>query len=426
MDKRAFLLELFTHAVRSVEPSRLVADFFRTENLGLDAYNEIHLFGSGKAAIPMGRAAADMLKGQLISGLLIAPESAEIPPLDILTGDHPIPTERSLLAAAAMKKKLAALKENAFFIYLLSGGSSALMELPAEGLTLDDIHAANRDMLGHALPIEAVNCIRKHLSAVKGGHLAAATKAKGAVLVLSDVVGDDLETIASAPLYCDRTTFAQALELVGDYGLTLTPAALAHLEQGAAGIIPETPNTPNLNIRHYLIGSNKIALKAIRDRLADEPMDTVIVTDRLTGEASEAAREMILRAKTLQPALSKPRLLIYGGETTVQIKGNGKGGRNQELALAALIELKGHEGITLLSGATDGRDGTSNAAGGIVNAALYRKAVSQGLALDAFLADNDSYHILKKLDALIDTGYTGTNVMDIVLILIEPKPTTKK
>lgn len=392
------------------------------ETYALDSYDKIFLFGSGKAAVPMARAAMEILGNHINGGLIIAPEPADIPGLRVLQGDHPIPTQHSLDAAAALKQELETMGENTLFIYLLSGGSSALMELPAEGLSLEDINTTGRIMLESALPIESVNCIRKHLSAVKGGRLGAATRARGVVLVLSDVIGDDLETIGSAPLFCDKSSFAQARALVETYGMQtkLPPAVCRHLEKGERGIIPETPDVPNSSIVHHLIGSNRIALESIAAHIRESTLKIEIVTDRLSGEASEVARDLIQKAKMLQTTGGGlPRLLIYGGETTVDVKGGGMGGRNQELALAALIELGETPGIALLSGATDGIDGNSDAAGGVIDADSFRLAAERGIPLQAYLDDNDSYHVLEALDDLIVTGYTGTNVMDIIMVLIQ-------
>lgn len=432
MEGKQFLRSEFLHALHAVEPATLVSSHLKLEKsrlhiagkatYELDPYDEIRLFASGKAAVPMARAAMEILGSYIKGGVIIAPEPADIPGLHVLQGDHPIPTQRSLDAAAALKQELEAMGKNSLFIYLLSGGTSALMELPAKGLSLEDINTAGRVMLESALPIESVNCIRKHLSAVKGGQLGAATKAKGVVLVLSDVIGDDLQTIGSAPLFCDKSSFAQARTLVDTYGMQtkLPSAVLNHLEEGVRGVIPETPDRPNPLIAHHLIGSNRIALDSIASHIQDSTLKIEIVTDRLNGEASEVARDLVRSAKKLQSdSTDIPCLLIYGGETTVDVKGKGKGGRNQELALAALIELGETPGITLLSGATDGIDGNSDAAGGVIDAETFRQAQRQAIDLPSLLADNDSYHALQALDALIQTGYTGTNVMDIIMVLIQ-------
>ena len=432
MANKTLLRSLFQQAIRAVEPAALVQKNLILEGstlrIGndtyeLDPYDEVRLFGSGKAAVPMARAAMGILGSHIQGGVIIAPEPTDIPGISVLQGDHPIPTQRSLEAASTFKSALEAMPEKSLFIYLLSGGSSALMELPAPGLTLEDINQTGRVMLEHALPIDAINCIRKHISAIKGGRLGESTQADGIVLVLSDVIGDDLEVIGSAPLFCDRTTFAQALEYVERYGMAskLPPSVMTHLRQGADGRLPETPKTPNRRIGHHIIGSNRIALESAASRVDDPGLTVEIVTDRLNGEASEVAARLIREAKAIQSkGANLPRLLIYGGETTVTLRGKGRGGRNQELALAALAALGEHPGITLLSGGSDGIDGTSDAAGGVIDAGSFRKAQTEGIDLEAFLADNDSYHALEKLDDLIVTGYTGTNVMDIIMVLIEP------
>lgn len=432
MEAKTLLRDLFSHALNVVEPAALVKNFLTLEgsvlkagesSFDLDAYEETLLLGSGKAAFPMGEAVMASIGGRISRGILIAPSPGEIKRITVLQADHPVPTRRSADAAKILYDSVCGLGERGFFIYLLSGGSSALIELPAEPLTIEELNRTNRVLLEHALPIESVNCIRKHLSRIKGGGLARAARSPGIVLVLSDVIGDDLGTIGSAPLYYDATTFGDALAIIERSGIAalLPGPVMTRLRLGAAGRIDETPKSPSENIRHFLIGSNRIALESVAAQAKTVGITSRILTDRLSGEASELGRELIRNAKKIQPEEDDlPLLLIYGGEPTVTVRGKGQGGRNQELALAALIELGEQEGITLLSGATDGIDGSSDAAGGIIDAETFRAAKENNIDLEAYLADNDSYHALQRLGSLIMTGYTGTNVMDIILVLIQP------
>ena len=332
------LHDLYMEGVKSVDPEHLVRMHLQRDGKGITIagkrldkrYKKIVLCAAGKAALPMAKTAAGILGEWMDGGVVITPKKGKIPGLDVMESDHPIPTKRSVKATDAMIKTITAMPKDHYLLFLLSGGASALMEKPASGLSLEDMNATGALLLQHALPIESVNCIRKHLSSVKGGRLGAMVPTEGSVLVLSDVIGDNLGTIASGPLYADRTTFEDALTIIKEAGLErrLPDAVLAHLKAGAAGEKDETPKTPQESLPHHIIGSNRIALEAIRIAAQKQIPDVRIITDRLSGEASEQARSIVQTAKIIAAEPHDEVLLIYGGEPTVTVNGNGKGGRN--------------------------------------------------------------------------------------------------
>ncbi len=424
------MIELFRLGVAAVNPEHLVREHIRLETGGLfvagarvdtTRYPKIALFAAGKAALPMAREAKKILGALVDGGAVIAPKKEPISGLKVYESDHPIPTERTIKATKALLKNIQALTPEHYVIFLLSGGASSLMELPAKPLTLRDLNTTGHLLLEHALPIESINCIRKHLSAVKGGFLGRAIPTQGSVLVLSDVIGDKLGAIGSAPLYADTTTFDDALTIVKESGLArrLPEAVIKRLESGSSGAINETPKEPRSDLPHTVIGSNRIALEAIREAAKKQLDDVRIITDRLVGEASEQAKSIVQTAKTIASEGGDDVLLIYGGEPTVTVTGDGKGGRNQELALAAALSLEGTQNILLLSAGTDGIDGNSSAAGAVVDGMTVTQAKQKGLAPEALLHNNDSYRFHQAAKSLIATGYTGTNVMDIILVYIK-------
>ena len=388
---------------------------------------KIYLFGSGKAAIPMARTMEDILGDRLVGGTVVSNslDTAGGPvQVRVLQGAHPVPDDKSLVAGDTLLREITLLDRDNFFIYLLSGGSSALVEKPAYPVNLAEMQTTTRLLLEHNVTIGEVNTVRKHLSAIKGGGLGAAVAAGGAVLVISDVVNDDLETIGSAPLYFDSTTFDAARTILMRADLwERIPSAVRHrIEQGAAGKIAETPKRENNRIRHFLVGSNRRALDTIIQEAAALGYIARIMTAGLEGEAREVAKVLIAMAREVaahHTPFHPPACLLFGGETTVQVRGNGRGGRNQELALAALKALGNHDNIVLLSAGTAGIDGNSEAAGAMADAAGYQAARQQGLAIDTYLDRNDANGFFQATGGLVITGPTGTNVMDIVIILVK-------
>jgi len=424
--------EIFLAGVAAVRPEdliparvRLNGDRLRIDDAEyrLDEGRKVHLFGSGKAAAPMARAMIQILGSRLVGGCIVTGTVEKVEGLEVIRGGHPIPDQSSLDGGARLLERLAGLESGDFFIYLLSGGSSALIEVPVAPLSLEDLRETSRLLLNHDVPIHRINAVRKHLSALKGGRLGQATRARGVVLVISDVVGDDLETIGSGPFYGDSTTYGQSLEILGKYNLTekIPPQVLKVLREGAAGDRPETPEAPVENIRHFLIGTNRDALAGAASKAAELGFAVRLMTSRLEGEA-EAAASFICGLGLELAHYQRPEppglVLLFGGETTVKVVGSGKGGRNQQLVLAALARLGAEPDLTLLSGGTDGIDGNSEAAGAVADHTVFRAAAEKGLEIDGYLAANDATSFFEQVGGLVVTGSTGTNVMDIVILIV--------
>jgi len=312
-------------------------------------------------------------------------------------------------------------------ICLISGGGSALLADFPEGSTINDLITLNQLLLKSGADIKEVNIVRKHLSKVKGGQLAQAVFPGSLLtLILSDVIGDPLDSIASGPTVPDSTTFSDAITVLEKFDLySKAPAALNdYLQKGKEGIHPETPKPgdPLFNNTHnFIIGSNKIALEACGQKAIEEKLNTFIITSELQGDTIEAANKIIETSVSFQKddQVKKPCCLLFGGETTIKVSGNGTGGRNQHLALFAALLLKDQMGITLLSAGTDGNDGPTETAGAVVDTKTYDDAIKMGLDIKNYLNNFDSFHFFKKAGGQVITGPTMTNVMDIIVVIIE-------
>lgn len=384
----------------------------------------VHIFGSGKASIRSAKVLEDIIRDRISDGLIVSNyNDGSLGKIDVCVGSHPIPNERSILAAEHLISRVSGLSKDDFFIYLLSGGTSSLIERPVPPLTLDDLQSVSRFLMNSGSSINELNAVRKHLSMIKGGRLAQMTKARGVILVISDVIGDDLETIGSAPFYRDGSTFRDVWNILLKYDLCdRMPAAVkALVEKGLTGQAEETPKDPPLNIEHIIIGSNIKALKSAKEKALSLGINAHIMTSRLRGEAKEIAKVIVAMGEEIvmtRNPFDTPVCLIFGGETTVTLRGEGKGGRNQEMCLCALKEIGDRSNIIFLSAGTDGIDGNSEAAGAIVDCYSYEKVQALGLRIDEYLERNDSTHLFEHTGDLIITGPTGTNVMDITILLI--------
>jgi hydroxypyruvate reductase len=358
-------------------------------------------------------------------GLVVSPEAAIVPDgFESIVGDHPIPTAASERAGRQALALAESVGPDDTLLVLLSGGASALMAVPADDVTLDDKRATTDRLLRAGADIYALNTVRKHLSAIKGGQLAARARGVCRALAMSDVVGDDLSVIGSGPTVADASTFGDALDVVRRFGgeATYPPAAIARLRRGAAGEIADTPKPGDPRLARAdtrVIGSRRDAMRGAEREGAALGYAVMRIDDPVVGEARMTAGVHLGAALAQAADLPRPVCIVSSGETTVRVTGAGKGGRNQEFALAAAGPLA-RAGATavLASVGTDGIDGPTDAAGAIVDHTTLRRAEASGLALDRFLSDNNAYAFFDALGDLIHTGPTGTNVGDLQVILL--------
>jgi hydroxypyruvate reductase len=439
---RAAAQAILREAVLAADPRRLVRRQLKRGEGVLEVAGARHrldrgrivLVAVGKAAVPMASAAEEVLGDRLAEGIVVTaggPPPAGVGPdsrVRFHTASHPVPDARGLAAAVEVESLARDLGREDLLLVLLSGGASALLPSPAEGVTLEDKARTTALLLRAGATIHELNAVRKHLSRLKGGGLArAAAPARAVTLVLSDVVGDDLSTIASGPTVPDPTTFADAVEVLRRRAvLDDVPAPVrARLLAGAEGKIPETPKAGERAFRRVatrIVGSNRLSVEAAAREARRRGLRPLVLTTRLEGEAREVARVLVgmLRecVEAGRPA-TPPLCLLAGGETTVTVRGDGQGGRNQELAVAAAQALEGFPVPAVVASlATDGIDGASDAAGGLADDTTVARAGALGLApAAAFVAASDTRNYLGPLGDLIVTGPTGTNVVDVVALL---------
>ena len=371
------ILRILSAALEAVEPNRIVHDYLARATL--PAHERVFLLGIGKAAEPMTLAAADVLT-HFTEALIITKfaSRADTKRVTVIESGHPVPDARSLAAGRAALNFVSRLNENDLLVCLISGGGSALVIAPREGVTLEEIQVNTSSLLASGATIHEINNLRRQLDQIKGGGLARATKAKIVSLILSDVIGNSLETIAS--------------------GLTVDPAL-------------------GTRMQNVIVGDLRCAAEAAKQQAEIEGFESEILDLEIQGEASKVGLQLAKRLKVEKQRRETPFCLIAGGETTVTIKGSGKGGRNQELVLAAVDELSGIENVLLISLATDGDDGPTDAAGAVVNDETRQRAERLGMAASVNLSRNDAYHFFESLNDLLKPGYTGTNVNDLLLLI---------
>ncbi len=374
----------------------------------------------------MAAAAARVLGDRVRSGLVISAAPASIPAgFESIVGGHPVPTAGSEAAGRRALAMAADVSATDTLLVLLSGGASALMAVPADGITLDDKRAATTQLLRAGADIHALNTVRKHLSAIKGGQLAARVAGRCRTLVISDVVGDDPSVIASGPTVGDDSSFQDALDALRRLsGEGAYPASIVErLRRGAAGGVPETPASgdPRLaRARTTVIGSRRDAMAGVAAAAAARGYHVVRIDDPVVGDARTAAVAHVRAVLARVSDSTRPTCVVSSGETTVQVTGHGKGGRNQEFALASakLLAETGGAQVVLASVGTDGIDGPTDAAGALADATTVGRAGAAGLAPERFLSDNNAYAFFDALGDLIHTGPTGTNVGDLQVILL--------
>ena len=442
-ERAAAVMRILAAALEAVTPETAVQRHLQRRGQALKAdgrtyslqtLRHIWLVGAGKAATPMAWAVCQTLGKEVFSGGLVitktghgGAQAAHLADCGVQVREaaHPIPDERGLAAT----RELTALVEQAgsddLVIVVISGGGSALLTAPAPGISLDDMQRLTALLLASGASINEINLLRKHLDTIKGGGLARlAAPAQVLTLILSDVVGDPLDVIASGPTVPDPGTFGEALAVLERYHLLehTPPAILEHLRRGVVGEVDETPKPGDPlfeRVQHLVVGNNDQAARAALAQAHHEGFNALLLTTYLQGEARQAGRFLAALARQVATSgepLPRPACLILGGETTVTLRGRGLGGRNQELALGAVEDLAGLADVLLITLATDGGDGPTDAAGAAVSGESLARAHALGLSPQAFLADNDSYHFFAALDDLLRTGPTQTNVNDLAFI----------
>jgi hydroxypyruvate reductase len=411
-------LRIFRAALAAADPADAVERYLRARSL--DRYRHIYVVGAGKAGAAMARAAERVLGRRIAAGLINVKDGhlAKLRRIELNECGHPVPDERGVAGARRIAEIARAAGKGDLVLCLISGGASALMPLPAEGIALEEKQATTKLLLASGATIHEINAVRKHISAIKGGQLARlAEPASVEALLLSDVIGDNLDVIGSGPTAPDATTFAGAMGILNRFGIRQrVPAAVRErLERGMSGEIEDTPK--RTAARNTVIGSSRLALDAAAARARELGYRTLILSSEIEGETREIARMHAAIAKEIARRgrpLRAPACVITGGETTVTIRGEGLGGRNQEFVLAASIEIAGVPDTVVFSAGTDGTDGPTDAAGAIADGETLRRNP------DAyrFLEGNDSYHYFEGLGDLVKTGPTNTNVMDVRLLLV--------
>ena len=395
----------------------------------LAQYERVLVVGGGKAAVPMAGAVADVLGERLTAGVIVTKYGhGELPPnqvarrISLIHAGHPVPDENSVRGAQAIAELVSGATGHDLVLCLISGGGSALLTYPVPGLSLVELQDLTDALLRSGATINEMNTVRKHWSQIKGGHLAQlAAPATVVTLILSDVVGDPLEVIASGPTVPDPTTVDDARAVLARHGLELGKGT----SEQAGWSLLETPkpgDTVFERIHHVLIGSNRLAAAAARDTARGLGYNTLLLSTFVEGEAREVAKVAAALAKGIRvhgDPLAPPACLIWGGETTVTIRGQGKGGRNQELALAAALALENWPSICLMALATDGTDGPTDAGGAIVSGETVRQARELDVDPWAALKANDSYSFFEATGGMIHTGPTGTNVNDLLFLLVD-------
>jgi glycerate 2-kinase len=393
---------------------------------------KVHVIAFGKAACAMAKAAKEVIPARLLVRCIAVTNDDNVTVMEgieVLAASHPLPDERGFAAAKICADTAKATQQDEWVLVLISGGGSALLPYPVDTVSLQDKITTTDLLLASGATINQMNCVRKHLSQLKGGGLAKlAHPADVHALILSDVLGDDISSIASGPTIADNTTYAKALAILESKHLVdKVPASVRqHLERGRDGNIAETPKSGDgvfARVSHTLIGSNTLSVQAVMQATQANGYQTLLYSNHLCGEARDEAEKLVLFAKKAILLITEPLAIVAGGETTVTLKGDGRGGRNQEMALAFAVRAQ-QRGLAgnwvFLSGGTDGRDGPTDAAGGMVDSGTIARMVAAGIKPSQLLANNDSYPALNATHDLLMTGATGTNVADLQILLILP------
>lgn len=438
MNNREAARKIFMSGVSRVLPVNLIPEVVRLNNnilrvganeISLDTFENIHVIGAGKASAAMGHAIETILGNRVTGGHIVVKygHSCKLEKIEVSEAGHPVPDSNGLNATMKIMDIAERASRNDLVFCLISGGGSALMfDLPG-GLIPEELYIVNNLLVRCGATIQEINCVRKHLSKVKGGQLARIIHpARLITLTISDVVGDPPDVIASGPTVPDPSTFQEALEVIEKYGLSadITIGVMNYLRGGAAGIHPETPKPGDPvfdDTLNLLAGTNKVALEGAKDKASSLGFNVKIIDDSLTGNVEDVSEAIVKTALSFQSDtdIAKPLCLLYGGETTVKVSGSGSGGRNQHLALTTATRLKNHPGITFLAAGTDGTDGNTDAAGAIVDSTTVATATGNKIDPAVHLLEFDSWNFFRKAGGLVVTGPTYTNVMDILVVIVE-------
>jgi hydroxypyruvate reductase len=435
MTLRKDSLSIFKAALLAADPVQAVLRHVRLKDTTLIAgrrrydlrrFDRIYVIGAGKASAMMALALERLLGKRITGGLINVKygHTARLRRVEINECGHPIPDEQGVYGARRIMAIAASAGPNDLLLCVMSGGGSALLPFPVRPITLAEKQDATRLLLECGANIHEMNTIRKHLSAIKGGLLArAAEPAPVLSLLLSDVVGDDIGVIGSGPTAPDPSTFADALGIIDHYGLRgrLPRTVRERLERGCGGELEDTPKRIE-NAQNLVIGSNRLAIEAAAAKAKQLGYRTLVLSTVIEGETRDVARVHVAIAKEILASgnpVKRPACILSGGETTVTIHGAGLGGRNQEFALAAALDLDGIRDTGVLSAGTDGTDGPTDAAGAYADGNTVQRAKQTGREAKRYLMKNDSYHFFEALEDLIKTGPTGTNVMDVRIVLVK-------
>jgi glycerate 2-kinase len=422
---RRHALQIFRAALKAADPQQAVLRHLRCDGhtlaaggrrYSLSRFDRIQVIGAGKASAAMALVVERLLGRRVSGGAVNVPDGirTRLKKIELHPSRHPVPDERGVAGAEQILRIAQEATERDLLIAVISGGASALLPAPVDGLTLESKQAVTRSLLGAGATIHEMNAIRKHLSRIKGGRLAlAAFPATIIALILSDVVGDDLDVIGSGPTVGDRSTVADARAILAKYGVR-APEALMR----------ETPKPGDArlsNVQNVIVGSNRQAMDAAAAKARELGYRTLVLSSVIEGETREIAmmhagiaKEVLVSGRPVR----RPACILSGGETTVTVRGTGLGGRNQEFVLAAAIALARVPGVTIFSAGTDGIDGPTDAAGAVADESTLSRAAKAGLGLCAHLNDNDSYRFFETLGDLVKTGPTGTNVADVRIMLV--------
>jgi len=438
MNNREFAEKIFMAGVRSVLPEKLITGLIKLDGsvlaigehkFQLDDIRNIYVIGAGKASAAIGHYVESILGDRITYGVIVVKYGyyCKLKRINVVEAGHPIPDSNGFKATEEIIRISEKASENDLVICLISGGGSALMADLPENLLPEELYIVNNLLIRCGAAINEINCVRKHLSRVKGGQLARiVSPAHLVTIILSDVPGNQPEVIASGPTVADPSTFSDALKVFEKYDLTtdVTSGVLNYLKEGSLGMHPETPKPGDQIFTGTLIimaGTNQVALNASKSKAVSMGFKTYIIDSELHGDVENICESIISTALSFKnnTEIPKPVCLLYGGETTIKISGDGKGGRNQHLALSAAIRLRTIPGITFLSAGTDGTDGPTDAAGAVADSDTALRAQSLNADPESYILDYNSYNFFKRVGGHIITGPTFTNVMDLVIVLIE-------